>query len=344
MTVDKDFWTPDSELVKRFVSDNNFPINVMEDWDIFRDELILWEPLYHTVTKWHELQEGIRLYYHGNAQKFLEAYYELRDRIIKSFLNSEEYQEWNNDRCLIDNIDRGPQIPTKYNSIWNQDAALSGKTFWSFDMKAANFQIYQHYGLISNKDYYDFINSYNNFDDSFLVQYFANSKYTRQVIFGKLNASKCIKLQRAWIQHIWNHYFVPMLPEGTHPAAISNDEIIIEEIDEPTYLRLQAMLLDPKTKPPFELKPKKVKPLAYEYFRRIRATNDIRKIGEFYVNEIDPVKQRKYKCLDNTYAKMVHNMMFGDPVFNKNLNIVMMGKSLVEVLDFGGISLKLQKD
>lgn len=323
------------DLIKRFVSDLNLPINVLDIWHVFAYELMKYEDAYGSLTKWINLVDDINEEYHGDSNKWVDDYYKYRNIIITDMEANHQYQEWN--KAQVKAPEFSPISP-RYSSIWNHETCTSGKTYWSFDLKAANFQIFQHYGIIKEDTYREFLAKY--IDKPCMLGWFANSKYTRQVIFGKLNAGKTTKLQKQWMQHIWEKYFAPMLPEGTKPVVITTDEFYIEEIDEPTWLRLQAMLLDPATKPPFTIVPKKVKPAGYEYFR-YTPNNNIIKLGEFYFNELDNQKTRKYKCLDNTFAKIITSVMDPDNSgqYTKGYDdYVMLSKVPVIIQSFGGVS------
>lgn len=343
--VNKGYFTSNGDLVKRFASDCAAPINVTTSWEVFSYELRIYEGAYGTATLWNKLQETIADMYDGNPRKWVDTYYKYRNDIITSILDLPAYQSWNKAdmiELIPAGIDEHAFDKKKYSSIWNQDAVKSNKKFVSIDMKSANFQILRHYGIVKGSTYREFLEQY--IPETGMLEYFVNSKYTRQVIFGKLNCKRTISLQKKWMLYIWTKYIKPILPEDVQPACISNDEIYIE-LQEPQVMR---KLLDLCTSGvlPFEFKLTEVEPVGYEYFRYVNCSESAiekpvyEKIGEFYYNGLDNPETRKYKCLDSTYSKLVYMSFMQTHMAElyTQAKTVNMGKSLCEIKDWGGIS------
>ena len=72
----------DRDLAKRFVSDLKLPVGVIYPAWIFRHQL----KLYGDLDKWDALWNVIDKNYDGDLHKFLDDYYQIRDRIIKETL------------------------------------------------------------------------------------------------------------------------------------------------------------------------------------------------------------------------------------------------------------------
>lgn len=205
------------QLRTRFVSDLNLPIQVVQD-PYFTQRLQLLEKEYGAYTKYNELINYINEDYDGNANRFLETYHYIRDNIITTCEKSKAYKEFiENDKYKSKQI---PRIEKKNLYIEPND----NECFISFDMKKANFQALKYAApeLVYNSDTYeDFIG---NFTTS---QYIKESKYTRQVIFGKLNPKRTINVESYLINIVYD-YIVnnTNILEFAEPYSMNVDEII----------------------------------------------------------------------------------------------------------------------
>ena len=181
----------DIELKKlrtRFVSDLNLPIQVVQN-PYFEDRLALCEKDYGAATAYDELWDVIIDRFGGNPTKFLEYYHQVRDDIITKVTNSEAYKEFISDNKFVKNF---TPICGNRNLYTNEQ---DGCMFISYDMKKANFQTlkYANPAIVYDTDTYEkFIGKFTDLD------YIKNSKYTRQVIFGKMNPKRTMNLEK-WI-------------------------------------------------------------------------------------------------------------------------------------------------
>ena len=177
----------DLELRKRFIKDYSYPIQVLYDpW--FTYFLDLYEPDYGCKTKWEELCEEIEVKYGGSNGKYLESYYEDRNKIILEIEGSESYQKFVGDQCFGDKYKNPGEKKTQ---LYTQ--ANIGKEFTSIDLRKANFQALRFYDpdiLKGAKTYGEFISLYSS------SKFLQESKYTRQVIFGKLNPKRQITIEK----------------------------------------------------------------------------------------------------------------------------------------------------
>ena len=176
------------QLRARFVSDFNLPIQVLQS-PYFEDRLELLERDYNAKTLYENLLELIDSKFDCNANKFLEFYHQVRDTIITSVLNSDAYKDFISNDKFMKKIN--PICANKNLYTNEQDNGL----FVSYDMKKANFQTlrYANPAIVHDTNTYeDFIGVFTDLD------YIKNSKYTRQVIFGKLNPKRTMTLEK-WI-------------------------------------------------------------------------------------------------------------------------------------------------
>ena len=215
--------TSKERINQRFAKDFNLPIN------IFRDDMFEY---YHGLycfwpeEEWEALNKEINEEYGGNMDLWLEHYAKTRDKIICTLEASTEYKNFN----AKDMAEYA--IPAEYKNLPDRNIYAEdckGKTFISFDLKKANFQALKYAGVIAEDTYEDFIDKY---DKSF---YFKKSKYSRQVIFGKLNPRRTITVEHYMMSKVieaCNSYFEMMTEVNAKIVAFKSDEIIYE-VDTP---------------------------------------------------------------------------------------------------------------
>ena len=221
------------DLANRFVSDYKLPISITNDEKIFIYQLHLYENSFSSLTKWIELWQLIDKRYDGNYHAFLDEYYQIRERIIQESLNNPAYQEFNNMNMSRFNV---PKTNISKNNIYNGEN--EGKFFLSIDLKKANFQALRYVSpeIVKNAETYeDFIGTFTDLD------YVKTSKYIRQVVFGKLNPSRHITVEKFLTNKVLDalrnsEFYAPYFEEK-NIVSLSNDELIIKidnfEVAEP---------------------------------------------------------------------------------------------------------------
>lgn len=200
---------------KRFVSDYNLPIQVLLS-PYFEERLLQLEDLYQANTKYNKLLEYISVEFEGNTDKFLNAFYNYRDIIINNILKKESYKEFN--ECDLNVYRLNGQYPKK--NLYTED--MVNKVVLCIDLNKANFQAIKYINpdIINNTETYeDFIKSYCN------IPYLVESKYTRQVIFGKLNPSRQITIERFLLEKIHN-IIIEISKDDFSLFNFGNDELM----------------------------------------------------------------------------------------------------------------------
>lgn len=200
-----------NRLKIRFVKDYNLPINLF-DSDLWEYYMKLYD--FFPTDTWHKLINTIKSDYDGNVEKWLDYCAQVRDSIIFSILESPEYKEFNNMDLKAYNLDN--KFEEKNLFIETSD----GHLFISIDLKKANFQALKYIGILSNETYEDFV-AFHGGDD-----YIANSKYLRQVVFGKLNPSRQIKVEKYLINQIHNLISDKLREHGFGLYSFHSDEVI----------------------------------------------------------------------------------------------------------------------
>ena len=209
---------------KRFVSDYNLPIPIVDDEDMFMYFLNLYEDDFHSLTLYGEMVEEINEKFGGNIDAFLDNYYSVRENIIQTIENGSAFQAFNT--MDMNQFSIKDKIQVSSNNIYNANNNMD--FFISIDLKKANFQALNKVDrniLLNSDTYEDFIHK---FTDS---QYIANSKYFRQCIFGEMNPKRHITVERYYTYQIYKRIIdnIPYLSD--HCVSLCNDEIVFKYND-----------------------------------------------------------------------------------------------------------------
>ena len=208
------------ELAKRFISDYKLPIPLINEKYFFY-HLGLYQEDYNSLEYYFELLDMIGKKYGGNCNKFLEDYYNVRDKIITTIVESEAFQKFNTMDMNVFTIKDRPNITS--NNIYNNDNI--GKFFISIDLKKANFQTLRNIDkdIVFGADTYEeFIGKFTDLD------YIKESKYARQVIFGKCNPKRHITAEKYFIIQIYKKVIEQFPYLSDKCVSLSNDEMIFK--------------------------------------------------------------------------------------------------------------------
>jgi hypothetical protein len=213
------------ELRRRFVSDRNLPIQVYQH-PYFLERLCLHTTEYYEYGK---LLIYITSFYDSNSANFLNDYYALRDRIIKSIEDKKSYKEFVEDTSFGEKYKLDKSLPG--GNLYNREN--DNHLFLSIDIKSANLQALRYYDddIVNGAYTYDeFIRGFFEVEmtpkDEVLYSYFVTSKYTRQVIFGKLNAKRTTTIEKWLAYKIYSEILEKCPDVYGHLYSISTDEII----------------------------------------------------------------------------------------------------------------------
>ena len=227
-------------LKQRFIDDYKIPIPVIDDraWDYYLK--FYSDSTFMARTRWEDLLYLIRRKFKGNISDFLDNFYKIRDILISSIKCSKAYQMFNNQS---DKIEKYKIINPKLRDISGKDIyndSKVNKSFISLDLMSANVQALNHMSLeffgnqvinsietpkmIYRKWIYNILKE-NNLAD--ITEYFAGSKYLRQVIFGNCNPSRQIIIEKYLIGEAGLWIF-----ENTIKNIDPDAEIIVYAADE----------------------------------------------------------------------------------------------------------------
>lgn len=223
------------KLRERFCKDYSIPINIFEE-PLFslRISLMGYEEKYNNFIKM------IATKFNNNEQVYFEYYNNLKDRVIQYIKNSETYK-------ALENIDIKEIQPNKrennnlsQSNIYKENNI--GKTFISIDMCKANFSALCIFGKTNNVPLFDNLN-YKDFMRQFTdIDYFAESKYIRQVIFGNCNPKRQVTYENKIMYDLLNRLLDNKIIDKKNIYSICSDEIIIEVPQNITGPELQLLI------------------------------------------------------------------------------------------------------
>lgn len=217
-----------NSLKKRFVSDHNLPIIIFEEPD-FEYFLNLYEEQFGAKTKWDKLINVIDKKFNGNPNLFLEEFARVRNNMIESVLNNKYYQEFNESKDILSKYNL-PKLNYPKSNVYKE--TNNGRYFLSIDLKKANFTalMYHDSRILGEETIISYEDWVKKFTD---LEYIIESKYTRQVVFGKLNPSRQIKVENYMIYQAFQKYLTLFEKLNIKAEVVSfcTDEFVFDVTD-----------------------------------------------------------------------------------------------------------------
>ena len=205
------------KFYQRFAKDYNLPINVFDD-EMFTYYMRLYDFFPNEVFE--ETVEMIVDDFHDNVEEWLEYCADVRDNAILEITNNRIYNDFNISPMTSYDV----KYPCGERSVYTQET--DGKMFISIDLKKANFQALKYVGVLKDYDTYEKFIKHVGGDD-----YIANSKYLRQVIFGKCNPSRQIKVEKFLMCRVYDGINIKMNNHGWELYSFNSDELIYQATD-----------------------------------------------------------------------------------------------------------------
>lgn len=185
------------ELRHRFVEDTGLPIQVIQS-PFFESRIELFEKEFEAKTKYENYLGFVNEHYDGSAHKFLDDYFAIRSRIIDDRANSVAFKAFNEDKAITSLFKEFKPIVGNVNLYTQEQVKDGSNCFLTFDMKKANFQALRKINpeiVLNAENYHDFIMNY--CDEKW--EWIAESKRTRQIIFGQLNPKRTMQVEKVFI-------------------------------------------------------------------------------------------------------------------------------------------------
>jgi len=201
-------------LKKRFIKDFGLPIQVTQE-PYFHYYLKLYDEHLCTLKKYKMF---IDIVHKLKEDGFFKELNHIKDSIINDINHLDVYAELAKNKLDEYNI----KSNIKQQNIYSIENV--GKSFISIDLKHANFLAFKYYNeelVLNANSYEDLIKKYSN------EEYFIQSKYLRQVIFGNLMPKKQQKIQKFLINNIINALAEKYNIDEKDFISASSDEVVI---------------------------------------------------------------------------------------------------------------------
>lgn len=198
-------------LRKRFCKDYNLPINLF-DSPYFEQRLAALDSQFNCVSLYGNYMEEVSQF--TNEEAYFAEYNRVKDTAIQSIQLNSRYTEFTNSKVPVLG-----QFPKK--ELYSD--CNDGKTFYSIDMKKANFTILRRL--------YPYLIGYADTWEEFMrnftpLTHIITSKYIRQVILGAC----CPKKQTQWEKFLMENLSMSIESRLNlcHIISVNTDEILIE--------------------------------------------------------------------------------------------------------------------
>lgn len=314
------------DLANRFVSDYKLPIPITNDEKLFNYYLKLFEKDFSSKTKYEKLVNLINNNFNGKPNDFLEEYYNIRENIIQAMLTNPHYLEFNNMDLNKYNIKDKPNVSS--NNVYNCENI--GKTFLSIDLKKANFQALKFVNpkiIFDSDTYEDFIGKFTDLD------YVKESKYSRQVIFGKLNPKRHITVEKYIINEV-RKLFEKYIDgnENFKLISLSNDEVVYECQNETIISSIDAVSLVNKIKKNIDIDVS-IEMYGLEGYE-LYSENNRKANKKFFIKHNFLEYNKKMKCVPEPFYPIIYKLYKSFPLNNNDRRIVYEGMNAYLTDDF----------
>ena len=288
------------KFLQRFAKDYNLPINVFDE-EMFEYYKELYKDFF-PIKEYNCAVKNIVENFDGNVEMWLDYYAKIRDNIIETVMSSDEYKNFNS--LNLSEYSVKPVCGER--SCYNEEA--DGKYFISIDLKKANFQALKYMKVLEDETYDKFIKRFGG------DEYMANSKYLRQVVFGKMNPSRQITIEKYLVSKIEEGIRNKMTNYGFKLYSLNSDELIYEEVDSENEYDTPIKKFVEEIKMMIE-KYLNIE-VSVEYFsvERIPIVNPNGNKVDAYIKRNCITKEVKYKKISTTFFPQVYKLIKGEEI------------------------------
>jgi hypothetical protein len=305
--------TNKKKFLQRFSKDYNLPINVFDE-EMFEYYIELYKDFF-PINEYESAINDIETNFDGNVELWLDHYAKIRDNIIETVMSSDEYKHFNEINLTT----------YKINPICGERSCYTeetdGKYFISIDLKKANFQALKYMNVLDDESYEKFIKRFGGDD------YMVNSKYLRQVIFGKMNPSRQITIEKYIMSLVYDAVCNKLKHSGFEIYSMNSDELVFYETEKAINHRAMNSYNDFKCSMKNLLNEIKAiidKYLGFEttieYFTidRLRIVNSNGNKVDAYVKENYITGESKLKKASTTFFPQIYKLWHMLPINEKD--------------------------
>lgn len=201
-------------LKARFCKDKKVNITLFDE-PYFTERLELFDKL----DEYRQFEKLIGTRFNGSEEEYFEYYNKIKDEIINYIKESAAFKHLNecdmNEYAVKNNFRQGDVYKVPF----------IGKKFISIDMIKANFSSLVAYGKMTGTDFNDGSFDWNKFMQRFTdIEYFYDSKYIRQVVFGNCNCKRQITFEKYLMDKLFNELDI----DDKAVVSFCSDEIILD--------------------------------------------------------------------------------------------------------------------
>ncbi|BAI81753.1 conserved hypothetical protein (plasmid) [Deferribacter desulfuricans SSM1] len=306
-----------NSIKQRFVKDFSLPIT------IFNNDLFYYYCI--TLNDFLDIENKAKLLYNfiknnedvlENKEKFFEISSKFNTDVIEYIKGKESFNKF-----LQFDMNKFKVHNYKNSNIYHSDN--DSKYYFTVDLIKGNFQAFKYFdpNIVDNmNDYENFIKQFTKYD------YFVQSKYIRQVIFGHLNTKRQQTIMKYIMMEIYKK-IEKYLDNIFELECLNNDELIFNikvPVFNNKYKKKIIFLLKELKKLPFNLKVnifklKHLKPenmYVKEYINRFLLYTWKDDIIEEY---LDNYKKIEFKCVPNNVFMQVFKYYFNMELDDRDL-------------------------
>lgn len=207
------------KLKSRFCKDCGIPIKLFKE-PYFSKRLTLLDDLYDSLEKWSSFESELEKY--EDDKDFLDTSDKIMSQMVDSITSSDGYQSFNSEDM------NKFSSKTSYSKSNVYKETNIGRKFISIDFEKANFSVLYHY----NKEIFRGTSSWEEFVGLFTdSKYFADSKYIRQVVFGKCNSKRLGTYEKYLIYGLVNKIKEADVVDESCIVSVTNDEVVLDVTD-----------------------------------------------------------------------------------------------------------------
>lgn len=279
-------------LIRRLVSDYDLPFPVVSDKDPEYNKYML-NLIPGAKEKAELMEDTINNKHNGDPGAFLDDYDKVKSGMIDNLKKRPEFVAFNTGdmkKWIVSDRPEGLPAGSPHNF------GNLGKTLLSVDLKEANFQALKLGGVFSADETYESI--IESFTDS---KYIIDCKHFRNVVFGQLNPSRHITVER-WMTNQIRKVLSPLL-SGVKLISQREDELVWEILDP------SEILLPDIPKVVSELLGWKVRAEVYTLSGYTIARDITSKKIEFFSKTMMGSGEVKYKSIPSKFFPLVWKYM-----------------------------------
>ena len=205
-----------TKLKQRFCKDNGLSIQVFKE-PFFSERL----EMLGCMNKYNDFKNLIKIEFKCNEERYFEYYNQLKDRIIDYIKGSQAY----NEMLQMDMNKCQCKYNIKQSDVYK--VPNIGRKFISIDMVKANFSALVYFGLDNGLEFFDSFD-YEKFIGKFTdIDYFADSKYIRQVVFGNCCSKRQVTYEKYLISRVLDIILDVIEIDIKDVYSMCSDEIIL---------------------------------------------------------------------------------------------------------------------